>query len=46
MQPADLSSYPGLLQLERSLPLSTFKVKIEAPGEDVPKRKDAIEVRA
>merc|ERR1719353_2440623 len=44
VQPADLSSYPGLLQLERSLPLSTFKVKIEAPGEDVPKRKDAIEL--
>jgi hypothetical protein len=44
VQPADLSSYAGLVQLEKSLPASTFKVKIEAPGEDPAKRKDPIEI--
>merc|ERR1719281_876716 len=44
VQPADLSTYQGLVQLEKALPPSTFKVRIEAPGDDTGKRKDPIEI--
>jgi hypothetical protein len=44
VQPADLSTYQGLVQLEKALPPSTFKVRIEAPGDDASKRKDPIEI--
>merc|ERR1719498_2295010 len=44
VQPADLSTYQGLVQLEKALPPSTFKVRIEAPGDDAGKRKDPIEI--
>merc|ERR550514_2598668 len=33
VQPADLSSYPGLVQLERSLPTSLLKVRVASEGE-------------
>merc|ERR1719316_902433 len=43
VQPADLSTYQGLVNLEKALPPSTFKVRIEAP-DDISKRKDPIEM--
>merc|ERR1719498_28858 len=44
VQPADLSTYQGLVNLEKALPPSTFKVRIEAPGDEATKRKDPIEI--
>merc|ERR1719271_1352771 len=44
VQPADLSTYQGLVALEKALPPSTFKVRIEAPGDEATKRKDPIEI--
>lgn len=42
VQPADLATYPGLTALERSLPQSAFKVKLDAPPEEK-KRRDVME---